>query len=89
MSRKVKCDRSCKEIELSKGCFVCDDNGNWFFMTPRYANAVSYGYVIPVKDFIKSAEEFVDWMAHLSEKGWFDQKKFFTFFKRIRNKLIS
>ena len=41
-------------------------------------------YNISVSDLIKSPESLCDWLAHISEKNWFDPVKFFEFFRRYR-----
>jgi hypothetical protein len=84
MSKKVKCDRTDKLIQLEDGFFTADPfTGTWQFVS---ANAPESGadYNIPVSDLIKSAESLVDWLAHIHQKTWFKPDLFFDFFVRFR-----
>ena len=84
MSKLVKCSRTGKEIPLIEGFFVADpSNGSWSFVQESACEIVG-DYNIPVSALISTPEAFVDWMAHINEKAWFDAKKFVDFFTKFR-----
>lgn len=41
-------------------------------------------YYVPFKDFFDNPGETVDWLAHLSEKGWVDWTTFMAMMRRLR-----
>lgn len=85
MSKTAKCDRTKKDIELSKGFLVADPKtGEWYFLSKDAPEEVG-DYNVPVAELLKSPETFVDWMAHLNEKSWFRPKEFFQLFDRLRS----
>ena len=84
MSKTAKCERTGKEIPISDGFFTANPStGEWEFIS-KGAPQKSGEYNIPVADLIKSPEALCDWLAHISEKPWFDPAKFFDFFRRFR-----
>lgn len=84
--KTAKCERTGADILLSDGWLVADaSTGEWSFVSID-ANEKAYDYHIELRELIKSPEAFVDWLAHLSEKTWFDPRKFFAFFERFREK---
>ncbi len=80
----AKCERTGKTIPISEGFFVADQTtGEWSFV--GIGAPEKYGdYNVPIDDICKSPEALIDWIAHLSEKTWFDGKKFTDFFARFR-----
>ena len=79
------CERTGRKISLIEGFFVADSStGEWSFVSID-APEMHNDYSIPVDDIVKSPEEWVDWIAHLNEKTWFDAKKFLDFFTRFRS----
>ena len=84
MSKSAKCERTGNVIQIDDGFFTADPfSGGWEFICEA-APEKRAEYNIPVSDLIKSPEALCDWLAHISEKTWFDPAKFFDFFTRFR-----
>lgn len=87
----AKCSTTGQEILLNKGYFVAViETGEWKFISNE-APETSGLYQVRIADIIKSPQAFVDWMAHLYEKSWFNADKFFRFLTTFRaeNKLYG
>jgi hypothetical protein len=81
---EARCERTGKSIPLSNGYLVANaSTGDWFFVCEE-AEEGEYEYYFPLASMLRSPESFVDHMAHLNEKTWFDSGKFFAFFDRLR-----
>lgn len=81
------CERTGKSIPLSAGAFVATTStGDWEFIAID-AYVDDEGYAIPVAKLTKSPEEFVDLIALLSTKEWFNATKFFELFRKLRSEL--
>jgi hypothetical protein len=90
-AKMAKCESTGKEIVLAEGYLVTDvSTGEWTFMSINAPDR-SFDYSVRLRDLVKSPEAFVDWLAHLNEKTWFDSGKVFAFFTRLRhdNKLFG
>lgn len=82
----VTCDRTGKSIPLEEGFIVArPDTGEWSFLCADAPEKLG-DYSIPIRKMVSSPEELIDWLAHLSEKAWFQEDKFFSLFKRLRNR---
>ena len=82
--KTANCERTGHPILLSDGFLVANAaTGDWSFLSLD-AEEESYNYYIAIAELTKSPEALVDWMAHLNEKSWFKQPKFFDFFERFR-----
>ena len=46
-------------------------------------------YSIPVKKFVESEFDFINWMAHISAKPWFKPDKFSDLFRRLRSNALT
>jgi hypothetical protein len=57
--------------------------GNSIFVS-REAPEGMTDYGLEIWDFFKSPASTVDWLAHLSEKAWFDADDFFAMIYRFR-----
>ena len=69
---------------LREGFFTANQvSGEWKFASNTEPKKRGE-YSIAVSDLIKSPESLCDWLAHISEKNWFDPVKFFAFFRRYR-----
>lgn len=65
--------------------FVDDDLkefGEWKFICDCTDDEARY---ILIKDFFKSPDETVDWMAHTHEKYWINWDRFMDMMRRFRN----
>jgi len=83
---KARSDHSGKEIPLSDGVFVASvATSQWYFVATDEVKAEGE-YAVPVSALLKSPEAFIDWMAHLQEKPWFDGASFLEFFMRLRSR---
>ena len=82
--KTAKCERTGNEILLSDGFFVADTATNEWSFESIDAPENSGDYNIAVSSLTKSPEAFIDWMAHLEEKTWFNANKFISFFTRLR-----
>jgi hypothetical protein len=82
--KTATCKRTGHSILLSDGFFVANPGtAEWSFVAIDAPE--SHGdYNVAVASLTKSPEAFVDWIAHLNEKTWFDAKKFADFFTRFR-----
>jgi len=81
---EVKCEKTGEKIRFVDGFLICNTNtGEWQFVCAE-AEQNPAEYYIPVKEMLSSDWEFIDWMAHISEKTWFDPQKWFDFFRRLR-----
>jgi|SRR5450759_2731570 hypothetical protein len=73
-----------KQFLLRDGFFTANQaSGEWKF-TSKTTPKKRSEYHISVSDLIKSPESLCEWLAHISEKTWFDPVKFFAFFRRYR-----
>ena len=80
----AKCDRTNSKTIMADGFFVAEPStGEWLFVC-KDAPDLPGDYCIKVADIFKSPAAFVDWIAHLNEKTWFDPNKFADFFTRLR-----
>lgn len=86
ISNKAICEISGQKILLSEGFFIADPRTSEWSFVCKNAPEIFAEYWIPVTELIKSPEAFVDWIAHLNEKTWFNAKKFTDFFTRLRKK---
>jgi hypothetical protein len=62
--------------------FTCR-SGRWVFVSteaPEDANE----YHLKIEHFFRSPSNTVDWLAHLSEKGWFNPDDFLAMMHRFR-----
>jgi hypothetical protein len=85
MTKTAKCDRTKEDIKLANGFFVANPKtGEWYFLGPN-AQESQDDYSVAVVELLSGPEKFVDWMAHLNEKTWFQPDKFFDFFDRLRS----
>ena len=83
-SATARCERSGRELLLSDGAFVANTSSRqWYFVAADEVRAEGE-YPVPVSALLKSPETFIDWMAHLQEKPWFDGPSFLEFFSRLR-----
>lgn len=82
-SKTAKCERTGNVVLLTDGYFVADAEANWLFVCVDAPDNPG-DYNIEVSSLIKSPEAFIDWMAHLREKTWFNADKFFKFFTQLR-----
>lgn len=63
-------------------------NPKWEFVGRCRLRGTDF-YDIEIDRFFKSPEETVDWMAHMSEKRWFDPADFFKMMWRLRRELCE
>ncbi len=83
-SETATCERTGNKLPLAEGFFVATPGtGEWVFIC-KDAPEHHSDYSVLVGDLVKSPESLIDWMAHLNEKTWFNSKKFFDFFTRLR-----
>lgn len=84
MSVKVKCENSGNEIDISEGFLTANQyTGQWKFtydQNPEEQN----NYYIYIGEIIESPEAFVDFLAHLRQKPWFNPDDFFDFILRFK-----
>lgn len=67
-------DKYVKENEYRMKCyFFCDKCQN-----------ESNPYWIGFDDFFNDTASIIDWLAHMEEKTWFDEKDFFEMMRRFR-----
>ncbi len=84
MSKTAKCERTGKHVPIDECYFTADPiSGEWEFIC-KEAPKKAGEYNIAVAALIKTPEALCDWLAHLSEKTWFNPAKFFGFFHRFR-----
>lgn len=82
--KTAKCERTGEQLLLSDGWLIADaSTGEWSFVSTD-AEDHAYDYYIELRALLKSPEALVDWLAHLNEKSWFEPRKFFAFFERLR-----
>ena len=67
--------------------FTCRDE-KWLFVSTE-APEKGDEYHFPIADFFKSPSATVDWIAHLSEKHWFNPEDFCTMMHRFRKETDS
>ena len=83
-SKTATCERTGQKVRLSDGFFTANPaTGDWSFVSIGAPERPG-DYNIEAALMVKSPEALVDWIAHLSEKSWFDPKKFCDFFARCR-----
>lgn len=78
---RAKCEL-CKEEDAEFFACLDEEQGEWSFV--GFCKTAREPYWVPFKEFFGSADETVDWMAHLSEKTWFKPDKFFRMMRRLR-----
>lgn len=83
-------------LTTKKPTVLCENCGlnpaisfSWFKKENKWkfccqCTADTEDYYIPFKD-CSSWHEWVDWLAHMSEKGWFDAKDFCEMIHRFRD----
>jgi len=82
--KTAACERTGHKILLSDGYFVANPStAEWSFVSIDAPESPG-DYNVAVESLTKSPEAFVDWIAHLNDKTWFDAKKFANFFSRFR-----
>ena len=57
--------------------------GHWLFVSTKAPEDFNE-YHFKIRDFFKSPSATVDWIAHLSEKSWFDPADFCAMIHRFR-----
>jgi hypothetical protein len=62
--------------------FTCQD-GKWIFVSLEAPEKIS-DYHFEIEQFLKSPSATIDWLAHLSEKPWFDANDFMEMVHRFR-----
>jgi hypothetical protein len=62
--------------------FTCR-RGRWMFVSTEAPEDVTE-YHFEIEDFFKNPSSVVDWLAHLSEKEWFDAEDFLSMMHRFR-----
>jgi hypothetical protein len=62
--------------------FTCQD-GKWLFVSLEAPEKLT-DYHFEIADFFKSPASTIDWLAHLSEKEWFDPHDFLAMIHRFR-----
>lgn len=84
--KTAKCERTGRRIPVSDGTYVVNvRSGEWSFICNEAPDKEG-DYLISVERFTRSPEAFVDWIAHLNGKPWFDAKKFADFMTRFRDR---
>lgn len=79
---KVQCEVCHNEPATSFSYMRKGEGGEWIAGGDCTAN--SEMYYIEFSRFFESPEETVDWLAHMSEKDWFDAADFCALMGRIR-----
>lgn len=83
----LHCNFTKKKILLQDALLAADaTNGEWFVCCQTEADKKQENgfYVLKFSLLIKTPEEFIDSMALLNRKPWFDPQKFFNFFSKVR-----
>jgi len=63
--------------------FVAKPGEGWFFLSTKVPDGGA-DYSIEIDRFFSSPASTVDWLAHLSEKDWFDANDFCRMLRRFR-----
>lgn len=79
---KVICEKCGQEKAYSFSYFR--DTDEWMFTGD--CTRESEDYYIEFDRFFESPKETVDWLAHMSEKGWMNWDDFTGMMCRLRNK---
>ena len=78
----MKCESCGRQTDFMAGFFSCDSHKQrWSF---ECSTCPSIGYVVAVNRFFSSPGGTVDWIAHLSEKRWFNAGEFVKFIHWVR-----
>lgn len=78
------CERTGKTIPLAQGILGASEvTGVWYFAC-QDIKPPNGEYHTSLEKLTRSPADFVDWMAHLKSKTWFDADKFMDFFIRLR-----
>jgi hypothetical protein len=80
---KFKRQPECELIPGAPAEHFSHHREKWLFVSTASPEDLD-DYHFPIRDFFRSPSSTTDWLAHLSEKGWFDSQDFFEMLHRFR-----
>ena len=80
---KFKVTPRCEILPTLEAEHFTHKNGKWLFVSTQAPEDWDE-YHFKIADFFKTPAATVDWLAHLSEKAWFNPADFLAMMHRFR-----
>lgn len=81
----AKCNVTERSIPIEDGFIVFDHESNrWLFCSSEELDKLDRCYRVDATHQMQGQEDFIDAMAHLYRKPWFDPQAFFEFINKLK-----